>query len=199
LKHLISISPTGPVSARRSSTIQDPNSSKNLTKHESNSFLILIPIVADSKTKCRRLFDSTFSPDDLQHISELLIELKKERTNQRILNFASKTNASPSSDSTIPTTRAVNVNTVENYQKMNEDDDDDDSGESSDGSRDLFVHRMKIDNSDIVHNWLHDNNLTGHLNEDKSGEDFKFFRYHLLKNNSSNSYFCFFLRYTQPG
>ena len=112
-----------------------------------------------------------------------------------------------SSNSTIPQARTFNMNIFENYPRTNDkyDDDDgggDDGGESNDDSVNLFIHRMKIDKTDIVHDWVNrycNNNLTDPLDNGNSEEDFKFFPYHFLEKNSIHFSFSFSLRYIQNG
>ncbi|CAF1969530.1 unnamed protein product [Rotaria magnacalcarata] len=97
LKHLVSIYPTSPVPGRRSITIQDSN--KSLAEHETNSFLIIIPVIADSKTNWSHLLDEKFSSTDLRYIHDLLKVLDDEKTEQRIRDFFSEeTNKSVLSD-----------------------------------------------------------------------------------------------------
>ncbi|CAM2699888.1 unnamed protein product [Rotaria socialis] len=152
LKHLVSIYPTSPVPGRRWITIQ--GSDRNLMEHKNNSFLTLIPVIADSKTKWSHLLDEKFSSTDLRYIADLLKALDDEKTEQRIRNFSSEeTNKSVLSDSIIPTARTYKINHVENDQKLSENDES--SGESSYGSGNLFIDRIKINKSDIVQDWLH--------------------------------------------
>ncbi|CAF1632305.1 unnamed protein product [Adineta ricciae] len=160
LKHLVSISPTPPIPGRRSLKIECFNSNNELNEYKMNSYLVLIPIQAKPKTKWTDLFNGSFSSDDLHYIQELLselekerLELEKERVAQDIVNFSSKQASSPStSDPKIPTTRAFNVNIIENDQKTN---DDDTSCESSEGSGCcLLIRQTRIDKSDFVQDWL---------------------------------------------
>ncbi|CAF4474350.1 unnamed protein product [Rotaria socialis] len=168
LKHLVSIYPTSPVPGRRWITIQ--GSDRNLMEHKNNSFLTLIPVIADSKTKWSHLLDEKFSSTDLRYIADLLKALDDEKTEQRIRNFSSEeTNKSVLSDSIIPTARTYKINHVENDQKLSENDES--SGESSYGSGNLFIDRIKINKSDIVQDWLHryiDKNLDYPWTESKS-------------------------------
>jgi hypothetical protein len=89
------------VPERRALTIVNLDSNKKLTDHQNNSFLILIPVIADSKSKWTHLFDAEFPPHDLQYIREILRDLQVKREAKMITVFSKKeTNESTKSDPT---------------------------------------------------------------------------------------------------
>lgn len=185
LKHLLSIYPTDPLPDRRSITIEYSQQTKTPIEHENNCFLVLIPLVADRRSKWCRQFDGAIPPNDLRYIGERLIELEKEKVERKIANLVSeKMNLSSSSNSTIPEART-------------NDDYDDDSGESSDGSVNILIHRMKIDKDDIVHDWVSrccNNYLNDPFDNGNSEKDFKFFLHLSFQKNSIQFSFSFSLR-----
>ena len=87
---------------RRALTIVNSSSNNKLTDHQNNSFLILIPVIADSTSEWTHLFDDEFSLHDFQYIREILRDLQVKREGKMITVFSKKeTNESPKSDSTL--------------------------------------------------------------------------------------------------